>query len=69
MRRKGLATLLLDEAVAMMTEAGAASIEAYPMKNPKVMEHSYHGFLEMYFAKGFKVVGEDEYTHKVVLEL
>ena len=69
MRRKGLATLLLDEAVLMMKEAGAASIEAYPMKNPKVKEHSYHGFLEMYLAKGFKVTGEDEFTQKVVLEL
>ena len=69
MRRKGLATLLLDEAVAMMKEAGATSIEAYPMKNPKVKEHSYHGFLEMYLAKGFKVTGEDEFTQKVVLEL
>lgn len=69
MRRRGLASMLLDEAVSMMKEAGAETIEAYPMKNPKVKEHNYHGFLEMYLAKGFKVEGEDEHTKKVVLNL
>jgi GNAT superfamily N-acetyltransferase len=69
MRRKGLATMLLGEAVEMMKEKGATTIEAYPMKNPKVMEHNYHGFLEMYLAKGFRIVGEDEHTVKVVMDL
>ena len=65
MRRKGLASRLLDEAIAFMAESGAASIEAYPIKAPRAPELSYHGYLGMYLDRGFVIAGEDEHTYTV----
>ncbi len=61
MRRKGLATALLDRAIADAALAGYDFIEAYPANGALDCFQHYHGHPQMYEAHGFACVKVFEY--------
>jgi GNAT superfamily N-acetyltransferase len=54
MRRKGIATALLNKACEDAAAEGYSYVEAYPRKG-EVNERSYHGPLSIYKKLGFAV--------------
>ncbi len=60
-RNKGIATKLLENALADLKAQGVARVEAYPILQDESQEHNYLGPLVMYKNLGFRIVRETEH--------
>jgi GNAT superfamily N-acetyltransferase len=56
-RRHGVGRMLLDAAVAGFRAEGVATVEAYPVSDPRSDASAYHGPLQLYLDAGFTEVG------------
>jgi GNAT superfamily N-acetyltransferase len=73
-RRQGVATALLDAAIAHLRERGMIAVEAYPpLSSPddpqKWPQTNYHGPLSMYLKAGFAEVSRNEWSITVRRDL
>ena len=55
-KRKGVASALLDAAIARATEHGAPILEAYPVREGHMNIDAYTGYIPMFLEAGFEVV-------------
>jgi ribosomal protein S18 acetylase RimI-like enzyme len=53
-RGHGVATMLLDGALARLRDLGLRAVEAYPAKDPDSAQSAYRGPLSMYLRAGFE---------------
>ena len=60
MRRKGIATLLLERVCQDAAEEGFDLVEAYPYKSSSWQSSDFGGYLEMYQKEGFGVCAETD---------
>jgi|GEM_PF-498284 len=65
-RRHGLATQLLDAAVARFREWGCREVEGFPSKTSPNPTHAFHGPRDLYDAAGFHVGEEYERQWRMV---
>ena len=73
-RRQGVATALLEAAIAHLRERGMTAVEAYPpLASPddpqKWPQTNYHGPLSMYLKAGFAEVSRNEWSITVRRDL
>ncbi len=57
-KRKGVATALLDAAIARASAAGAPALEAYPVRVGHMNIDAYTGYVPMFVDAGFETVRE-----------
>lgn len=60
-RGHGVATRLLDEALARLRDRGLRTVEAYPTRDPDSAQSAYRGPLSMYLRAGFEPYRETEH--------
>lgn len=60
-RGQGVATRLMEAALADLRAQGAKRVEAYPVTEDDSAEHNYHGPLSLYRKFGFAVVKEADH--------
>jgi ribosomal protein S18 acetylase RimI-like enzyme len=60
-RNQGIATMLLENALADLNAQGVARVEAYPVMNDDSQEHNYLGPLSLYKNLGFQLVRQAEH--------
>ncbi|MGH8913887.1 MAG: GNAT family N-acetyltransferase [Acidimicrobiia bacterium] len=58
-RGHGIATRLLEGAIAASPGTGATRLEAYPVREPQDERAAFHGSLELFQGLGFEVTSED----------
>jgi GNAT superfamily N-acetyltransferase len=73
-RRQGVATTLLDAALAYLRERGMTAVEAYPpLHSPddpvQWPRRNYHGPLSMYLRAGFREIARNEWSITVRRDL
>jgi GNAT superfamily N-acetyltransferase len=67
-RRHGLATRLLEGAIAGCSDRGFARIEAYPVRDPADERAAFHGSLSLFEKFDFEVVSEEPLVVSLELE-
>lgn len=66
-RRHGLASRLLDGAIAEARANGFSVLEAYPVRDPDSAAHAFKGSLDLYLRAGFDLVSEDPLVVRLTL--
>ena len=61
MKRKGIATLLLDRVCKDAAQDGFDLVEVYPYKDPDHQSSDFGGYVEMYKKNGFTISAETEH--------